>query len=76
MSQTVIEPAAVAAAERPKSIMTTGWVVKRALIGVGLLAVFITSSALLLHAAIDPSLDGEGFGETVLETIARIAGKL
>ncbi|MDX2289838.1 MAG: hypothetical protein NW217_13575 [Hyphomicrobiaceae bacterium] len=77
MTETGVDPATEAAPAPPKTIMTTGWVLKRALAGIAMLTVFVTSFALLLHAAIDPSLEGENsFGETILEAISRIAGKL
>ncbi|MDX2258348.1 MAG: hypothetical protein NW205_05460 [Hyphomicrobiaceae bacterium] len=64
------EPGTSASEVKPVATVTAGWFVRRALVGIAMLTVFVSSFAWLLHAAIDPELEAR---ESILEAIARIA---
>lgn len=57
--QSSIEGVAGTSGEQPTRVVSWGWFMKRALLGVAILVVATGSLAWLTYASIDPSLDTE-----------------
>jgi hypothetical protein len=53
-------PGAERAVAMPAGTITIGWALRRALLGIVIMFVVISTAAWLLHASIDPSLEADG----------------
>lgn len=57
---TTVTPGADSAATLPARTLTVGWALRRALLGILIMFVVISTAAWLLHASIDPALEADG----------------